>query len=332
MWNKGILRAYLRRWRTFLLLQLVFFVLFCLVFFLYALPLEPVLYAAVLCLMIGFAVFCRELAHYGRKRRVLRTLLSCVESAAFSLPEPEDALEADYQALLQAVCAHRTALAAENDNRYRDLTDYFTLWAHQVKTPIAAMQLLLQSDEGQHSRELSAELFKIEQYVEMVLSYLRLGSDNSDYLFRRCDLDEIVRGCVRKYARLFILKKISLDFQPTQMTVLTDEKWLSFVIEQLLSNALKYTPEGGRIRILKDGPCLVIADNGIGIRSEDLPRVFEKGFTGFNGREDKKSTGIGLYLCRQIMNRLNHGLTITSRPGAGTRVYLHFDEGAPVVE
>ena len=296
MWNKGILRAYLRRWRTFLLLQLVFFVLFCLVFFLYALPLEPVLYAAALCLMIGFAVFCRDLVHYGRKRRVLRSLLSCVESAAFSLPEPEDALEADYQALLQAVCAHRAALAAENDNRYRDLTDYFTLWAHQVKTPIAAMQLLLQSDEGQHSRELSAELFKIEQYVEMVLSYLRLGSDNSDYLFRRCDLDEIVRGCVRKYARLFILKKISLDFQPTQMTVLTDEKWLSFVIEQLLSNALKYTPEGGRIRILKDGPCLVIADNGIGIRSEDLPRVFEKGFTGFNGREDKKSTGIGLYL------------------------------------
>ena len=332
MWNKGILRAYLRRWRTFLLLQLVFFVLFCLVFFLYALPLEPVLYAAVLCLMIGFAVFCRELAHYGRKRRVLRALLSCVESAAFSLPEPEDALEADYQALLQAVCAHRAELAAENDNRYRDLTDYFTLWAHQVKTPIAAMQLLLQSDESTHSRELSAELFKIEQYVEMVLSYLRLGSDNTDYLFRRCALDEIVRGCVRKYARLFILRKISLDFQPTQMTVLTDEKWLSFVIEQLLSNALKYTPEGGRIRILKDGCCLVIADNGIGIRSEDLPRVFEKGFTGFNGREDKKSTGIGLYLCRQIMNQLNHGLTITSRPGAGTRVYLQFDEGTPVAE
>ncbi len=418
MWNKGFIRGYLHSRRAFFLLQLVFFALFCLVFFLYDLPAEPVCYAASLCLTVGIAVVCRDAYCYNRRRRVLQTLLACVESTALALPEPGDALEADYQALLQAICTHRAALAAENSNRYRDLTDYFTLWAHQVKTPIAAMHLLLQAEETPHSREraalaaensnryrdltdyftlwahqvktpiaamhlllqaeetphsreLSAELFKIEQYVEMVLSYLRLGSDQTDYLFRRCDLDALVRACVRKYARLFILRKISLDFQPTGMTVVTDEKWLSFVIEQLLSNALKYTPVGGRarlfilrkisldfqptgmtvvtdekwlsfvieqllsnalkytpvggrIRILKDGPCLVIADSGIGIRSEDLPRVFEKGFTGFNGREDKKSTGIGLYLCRQITNRLNHGLTISSRPGAGTRVYLHF--------
>lgn len=324
MWNKGFIRRYLHSRRAFFLLQLVFFALFCLIFFLYDLPAEPVCYAASLCLAVGIAVVCRDAYCYSRRRRVLQTLLACVESTALALPEPGDALEADYQALLQAICTHRAALAAENSNRYRDLTDYFTLWAHQVKTPIAAMHLLLQAEKTPHSRELSAELFKIEQYVEMVLSYLRLGSDQTDYLFRRCDLDALVRACVRKYARLFILRKISLDFQPTGMTVVTDEKWLSFVIEQLLSNALKYTPVGGRIRILKDGPCLVIADSGIGIRSEDLPRVFEKGFTGFNGREDKKSTGIGLYLCRQITNRLNHGLTISSRPGAGTRVYLHF--------
>lgn len=113
------------------------------------------------------------------------------------------------------------------------------------------MQLLLQAEHGQRSRELSAELFKIEQYVGMVLTYLHLGNDDTDYLFRRCPLDEIVRACARKYAKLFILKKISLSFQPTGMTVLTDEKWLSFVIEQLLSNALKYTHPGGCIRILK---------------------------------------------------------------------------------
>ena len=141
-----------------------------------------------------------------------------------------------------------------------------------------------------------------------------------------------MRACLRKYARLFILKKISLSFQETQLSVLTDEKWLAFVIEQLLSNALKYTPEGGRIRILKDGPCLVIADNGIGIRGEDLPRVFEKGFTGYNGRAGKKSTGIGLYLCRRIMDQLNHTLTITSVPGSGTRVYLNFEQDASLAE
>jgi hypothetical protein len=180
--------------------------------------------------------------------------------------------------------------------------------------------------------ELEGELLKIEQYVEMVLGYLRLGSDSTDYLFRNCGLDGMLRQSVRKYARLFILKKISLDFQETGRTVLTDEKWLCFVIEQLLSNALKYTPAGGRIRIYADGETLVISDNGIGIQPEDLPRVFEKGFTGFNGREDRKSTGIGLYLCSQVMDRLNHGITITSRPGKGTLVRLDLSRRKQAVE
>ena len=128
------------------------------------------------------------------------------------------------------------------------------------------------------------------------------------------------------------MKKISLDFQETGRTVLTDEKWLSFVVEQLLSNAVKYTPEGGLVRVYGDGETLVIADSGIGIRPEDLPRVFEKGFTGFNGREDKKSTGIGLYLCRQVLDRLNHRISITSRLGQGTLVRLDLSRARREVE
>ena len=332
LWNDLSVRAYLRQRKRMLLMQLLFLSLFCAVFLLYAMPLEGMLYALCLCFLLAGAGCIWDFTRFCRRHRTLRALLICTENAAFSLPEPESPLEADYQALLTAVCAHRAALSAKNENRYQNLTEYFTLWAHQIKTPIAAMQLLLQQNTSAHSRELSAELFKIEQYVEMVLSYLRLGSDSTDYLFRRCCLDDIVRACLRKYARLFILKKISLSFQETQLSVLTDEKWLAFVIEQLLSNALKYTPEGGRIRILKDGPCLVIADTGIGIRGEDLPRVFEKGFTGYNGRADKKSTGIGLYLCRRIMDQLNHTLTITSIPGSGTRVYLNFEQDASPAE
>ena len=332
LWNDLSVRAYLRQRKRMLLMQLLFLSLFCAVFLLYAMPLEGMLYALCLCFLLAGAGCIWDFTRFCRRHRTLRALLICTENAAFSLPEPESPLEADYQTLLTAVCAHRAALSAKNESRYQDLTEYFTLWAHQIKTPIAAMQLLLQQNTSAHSRELSAELFKIEQYVEMVLSYLRLGSDSTDYLFRRCCLDDIVRACLRKYARLFILKKISLSFQETQLSVLTDEKWLAFVIEQLLSNALKYTPEGGRIRILKDGPCQVIADNGIGIRGEDLPRVFEKGFTGYNGRAGKKSTGIGLYLCRRIMDQLNHTLTITSVPGSGTRVYLNFEQDASLAE
>lgn len=218
----------------------------------------------------------------------------------------------------------------ENENRLRDMTDYYTFWAHQIKTPIAALGLLLQ--EREDSGALEVELLKIEQYVEMVLSYLRLDSSSTDYVLQDCDLDGILRGAVRKLAKMFILKKITLDFQETGKTVLTDGKWLGFVVEQVLSNALKYTPEGGTIRIYGDRDTVVIADDGIGIRPEDLPRVFEKGFTGYNGRTERKSTGIGLYLSKMVMERLYHGITVTSRPGQGTLVRLDLSRGKRVAE
>lgn len=299
------------------------------VFYLYDLPLESVGYAFVLCLALGLALFAAGYVQFLRRHRELRALLARIQEKALPLPPPKGLLEEDYQALLRALASERAALALEDRNRMQDMTDYYTLWAHQIKTPIAAMRLLLQEEPRP---ELEGELLKIEQYVEMVLGYIRLGSDTTDYVFRDCDLDALIRQSVRKYARLFILKKLSLDFQETGKTVLSDEKWLSFVLEQLLSNAVKYTPEGGRVRIYGDGETLVIADSGIGIQSEDLPRVFEKGFTGFNGREDKKSTGIGLYLCRQVLTRLNHDISISSRPGRGTLVRLDLSRGKRGVE
>ena len=315
----NIVGAYLaRHWKLLLLLGGCLGIC-CAVFSLYGLPLESVGYAFALCFALGLVLFASGCFRFYRRHRELAGLLAQVKEKVLPLPPPGGLLEADYQALLQALASDRAALALESRNRLQDMTDYYTLWAHQIKTPIAAMGLLLQEEPRP---ELEGELIKIEQYVEMVLGYLRLGSSSTDYVLRNCSLDGLLRQSVRKYARLFILKKISLDFQETGRTVLTDEKWLAFVVEQLLSNALKYTPEGGRIRIYGDGDTLVIADSGIGIRPEDLPRVFEKGFTGFNGREDKKSTGIGLYLCSQVLERLNHGISISSRPGRGTLVRL----------
>ena len=324
-----ILGAYFRRhWK------LLFLLAGCLgicsaVFYLYGLPLESVGYAFVLCFSLGLALFAVGYVQFLRRHRELERLLVQVREKVLPLPPPGGLLEEDYQALCQALASERAALALEDRNRIQDMTDYYTLWAHQIKTPIAAMGLLLQ--EEPHP-ELEGELLKIEQYVEMVLGYLRLGSSSTDYVLRRCDLDKLLRQSIRKYARLFILKKIALDFQETGRQVLTDEKWLAFVFEQLLSNALKYTPSGGRIRVYGDGDTLVIADSGIGIQPEDLPRVFEKGFTGFNGREDKKSTGIGLCLCRQVMDRLNHDISIASRPGQGTLVRLDLSRDRKRVE
>ena len=168
------------------------------------------------------------------------------------------------------------------------------------------------------------ELIKIEQYVEMVLDYLRAGKMSSDLLIEEYSLDKIIRQAIRKYARMFILKKISLEYTEIPVKVLTDEKWLVFVLEQIISNALKYTHKG-KIAIYmeeREEKTLVIEDTGIGIRSEDIPRVFQRGFTGYNGRQDKKSTGIGLYLSKQILEKLHHRIRIESQVEIGTRVCI----------
>lgn len=326
-----MLGIYLRRQGGIILILAIFTGIFAAVFSLYDLPVEAVAYAGALCLAAGAGCFFIGYARFVRRHRRLRRMLQNAEEASFQLPEPSSALEADYQALLRAVAADRARLSAETENSRQDMMDYYTLWAHQIKTPIAASQLLLQENPPDRDA-LGVELLKIEEYVEMVLSYLRLGSDTTDYVLRHCKLDGIVREVVRKYARVFIAKKIRLEFNQTGRTVLTDEKWLAFVIGQILSNALKYTPKGGAIRIYGDGETLVIADTGIGIREEDLPRVFEKGFTGYNGREDKKATGIGLYLCRRILEKLGHDITVSSRLGEGTLVRLTLSGSAQVVE
>ncbi len=321
--------AYLKRqWK--LIFMLTAFACVCsAVFWLYRLPVESVFYAAALCMALGGILFAVSYIRFRQRHKELEWLLRKAKEKVLPLPQPRGLLEEDYQALLKEICADRAAIARENDIRFQEMTDYYTLWAHQIKTPIAAMHLIFQETP---QPELEGELLKIEQYVEMVLGYLRLGSGSTDYVFREVALDPLLRQAVRKYARLFILKKISMDFQETNRSVVTDEKWLAFVIEQLLSNALKYTPEGGQIRIYSDGETVVIADNGIGIQEEDLPRVFEKGFTGFNGRENRKSTGIGLYLCREVMERLNHGIFISSRPGQGTLVRLDLSRKQGFVE
>ncbi len=325
------LLAYLRRqWKLLLLLAGIAAV-FAAVFSLYDLPVEAVGYAALLCLVLGAVLFILGFRRFRARHRELRRLLDRAEEPVLPLPPADGLLEEDYQALLAAVAAHRTRILARERDKLEDMTDYYTLWAHQIKTPMAAAGLLLQEDPPPREA-LEAELLKIGQYVDMVLGYLRLDSDSTDYVFCDTDLDALIRQAVRKFARLFILKRITLDFQETGRTVLTDGKWLSFVVEQLLSNALKYTPAGGAVRIYGDGETLVIADTGIGIREEDLPRIFEKGFTGYNGRTGQKSTGIGLYLCRRVTEKLGHDLTIVSRPGQGTIARLDLSRERRIME
>lgn len=210
-----------------------------------------------------------------------------------------------------------------NTARHREMVDYYTAWVHQIKTPIAAMRLTLQLDDTPNGRKLMSQLLRIEQYVDMVLMYLRLDEGASDYVIRSCDVDEVIRQSLRKFAGEFIDRRLTLHYAPVGLTAVTDEKWLGFVVEQVLSNALKYTPEGGSITIDAEEPAtLCIRDTGIGIAPEDLPRIFDRGYTGRNGRTHRQASGIGLYLCRRICRDLGHTITAASAVGEGTVIRL----------
>ena len=268
--------------------------LFTLIGWLYDMPGAALGYAWLLCLALAAVAGGWDFLCWRGKRRTLRALRGQITVSLDGLPEPWPGMEEEYQALLAIL---------------------------RRQCPIAALKLLCQEDDSDRGREMTAELLRVEQYVEMVLHYLRLESESTDYVLRETEIDPLLRQAARRYAPLFIRSRVSLQLEDTGLRVLTDGKWLGFVVEQLLSNAVKYAP-GGTVWVYAEGESLCIADNGIGIAAEDLPRVFERGYTGKNGRLERRSTGIGLFLCREVCRRLGHGITIASRPGEGTEVRL----------
>lgn len=323
---------YLLTHKKSITLWAVFSAVFALIFWLYRLPVAAVFYSVLICFFIGAVWIGADFNVYRAKRHTLRRLLDEITLTVDNLPQPRTAEEADYQELIKTLFDFKQALANEMNEKYADMVDYYTLWAHQIKTPIAAMRLTLQSGEMSQSRELSEDLQRIEQYVEMVLCYLRLDSESKDFLIKKYDLDGIIKQAVRKFSSQFIRRKIGLIYEPVGVTVLTDEKWLLFVLEQVLSNALKYT-RSGEIEITLEAPKTVcIRDTGIGIAPEDISRIFEKGYTGYNGRTDKKASGIGLYLCRQICGRLGHKITASSQVGKGTLIKIDLAEADVEIE
>lgn len=232
-------------------------------------------------------------------------------------------IEKEEYRLIEVLSAEIQKNENTHEKEMKDMIDYYTVWVHQIKTPIAAMKLHLQNEDNPLSRSLQTDLFHIEQYVEMVLAYLRLSSKQTDYLFQNYDMDSLLKSVLRRFADEFIERKISLDYKLLNMQAITDKKWLCFVLEQVISNALKYTPEG-TIHIYgihHDSIC--IEDTGIGINKEDLPRIFENGFTGYNGRLSPQASGIGLYLCKKVCENLSHSIEASSLPSKGTTITIH---------
>ena len=329
-----ILNAYLKRHIKVALLVAMYAMIFAVIFKLHNLPADAVLYAFVLSLFVTILLFGYGFTRFYKNHKHLMELSNHVTLSIAELPETGDLIVSDYQNLIEILYEALHKLETDSDYARSEMIDYYTLWAHQIKTPISALSLLVESEPSERNLMMKSELFKIGQYVEMVLQYLRLESETSDIRIEKQDLETMLKSSIRKYRTIFIEKGIKLSFEVEPMQVLTDEKWFCFAFEQILSNALKYTHTGEIvIRISMEHPFkLMIRDTGIGIQKEDLPRVFERGFTGYNGRMDKKSTGIGLYLCKKALNKLAHSLTIQSEVGVGTTVFIDLSRRETFIE
>lgn len=310
-----IFKIYIKKQWEKILFYLLFSTVFFFLFFLYQIPLHAAYYATLVGGVLGIAVLIVQFIKFRQKYMQLQSVIKQKEFLPENLPKAEGGLEEEYEKIQNIENLY--------NEKEQDMLEYYTLWVHQIKTPIASMYLKLQSEDSEFSREIGADLMRIEQYVEMVLCYLRLDSSDKDYVFREYSLDSIIKQAVRRFAPQFIRKKIKLKYETTHAVVLTDEKWLLFIIEQLLSNSLKYTKPGGCISLeWKPEQLLVVKDTGIGIAEEDLPRIFEKGYTGYNGRQDKKASGIGLYLCKRICEKLGCGIRAESEIHKGTEIIL----------
>lgn len=322
--------------RRIIAVILVVAAVFALFMYVYGVPVRALIYALIVCAAVTAFAAAGDFIRYYNKHKLLEELKNEILFTTENLPAGDNGIEERYNELIELLSEAKAALRSETDMRYENTLMYFTMWVHQIKTPISAMSLALQSSEFPENAELADGLQKIGQYVEMALLYVKLDNEDEDLVFRTCSLDKIVKQAVRRFSTQFIRKRIQLIYEPLEMDVLTDEKWLLFVVEQVISNALKYTAHGSvEIALEVPGvPVLLIRDSGMGIAPEDLPRVFERGFTGNNGRADKKATGIGLYLCKRVCGKL--GCEISARsscePGRSfTEIRIDLSAKAPDV-
>ncbi|WP_061213290.1 sensor histidine kinase [Syntrophomonas wolfei] len=254
------------------------------------------------------------------------------KEALYSLPAAQNYEHKLFKKLLFKIYDEQNSRLEKIHAEKKENFEFISSWIHEIKTPIAVSKLLLENnsckDEGGLLNSLEEEIELIERLVEQVLYYSKIDDFSRDYFVQELELNRVLRESIKKHAKIFIAKNIRIEMENLDITVTTDKKWLLFILDQIISNSLKYTPPGGLIKVYTEKDerekRLIIMDNGIGIRPEDIDRVFERGFTGYNGREFNKSTGMGLYLARRLARKLGHDMSIDSVYGEYTRVMIHF--------
>ena len=315
---------YLKEYQSWIIVWMSTFLIWLFIFYVYRLSFDAFIYGSLIQLLIFLIILGVNLVHYHQKHRLLESFKT-EANVPYIFETQETSLHGqDYLEILKVMDTLRKQSIEQTDEMIKSNQDYFTLWVHQMKLPIAALKLCLESEtiDRQESR---TQLSKIDQYTDMVLAYLRMTSQQTDYVFHQYDLDGLIHQSIQRFSLEFIHKKIRLHFAKTHQKILTDEKWFVFVLEQILSNAIKYSENGSTIEIYAHDHDLIIEDHGKGIDPSDIQRVFEKGYTGINGRLDKKASGLGLYLCKEICRQLSCTIDIESKINQGTKVILHIE-------
>lgn len=319
-----VLMSFLYERRVIYGMYVIFWGLIALTFYLYELQFSPFwdsfLFTVFTLVVYSFVSYYR----YFRKQKQLALLATkdLQLSSLIFLPRAETMTEKTYQEVLRLVLENKNQQQEVLQQKQKEILDDFGLWLHQIKTPVAALDLLIQSGQLD-PRTMKNEVFKINDYLQMILNYMRQNLDQADLVFQQLAIDKIIKSVVKKYATFFSQKNLSLQLENLTGVVYSDQKWLVFILEQIIFNAIKYT-ENGVIRIFFTENQLTIEDSGMGIRAEDLPRVFEKGYTGMNGREQQRASGLGLYLSQQAAEKLGCRIYIESEVRKGTKVTIVF--------
>ncbi len=323
----GLLVPYLRSKILFFIIIVFFTLIFATLSLIFSLPGELLSYTLLLTFAAAFIGLAIEFFFYCKKTDKIESAYEAIPHNADALPVSTGGIDEMYEKCIKKFCVSYGSIATEYEKKKTEIEDYFTLWTHQIKTPLTALKAHLETGQSQGveiDSVITRELLKIEQYADMALQYIRINSIQTDFVFCKFDIFPLVKHSIKKFAPLFIASKNTVSIPEFSSMVLSDEKWLSFVIDQIISNAVKYT-RNGKISVYMDDnkeDVLVIEDTGIGILPEDIQRLGEKGFTGYNGRLDKKASGLGLYLCKSILTMLGHTLYFASQSGKGTRVFI----------
>ena len=325
--KKQVFKDCLKSFAIPLLIFLIYTFFLFLIFWLYKLVLEPFVYLALLVFVFLIIIFVIKAARDFKAAELRRQHMDNILCDWKALEEGMELKQKDYHKMIETLGRQLESISADYEEAQKETQDFYTTWVHQIKTPIAVMKLELDktNNKALDRGALLEDLFRIEQYTDMVLAYQRLGSSSNDLLIKEYSLDELIREVIRKFAGQFIHKKLKLEYEGCQAKIIIDKKWFTCILEQLLSNAVKYTKEGA-VSIKLEGSRLSISDTGIGIAPEDLPRIFEKGYTGNNGRLGEKSSGLGLYLCSKAAKLLNLKIEAKANVGQGTCFSMDLQE------